>query len=68
LIVSNIAGEFIDGSPQRLIGATSNAQYTLSSYDPLSDNVQDDTYDNYIIEQSANSIVNFSETNPFGQI
>ena len=68
LIVSNIAGEFIDGSPQRLIGATSNAQYTLSSYDPLSDNVEDDTYDNYIIEQNANSIVNFSETNPFGQI
>ena len=68
LIVSNIAGEFIDGSPQILIGATSNAQYRLSSYDPLSDNVEDDTYDNYIIEQNANSIVNFSETNPFGQI
>ena len=68
LIVSNIAGEFVEGSPQRLIGATSNAQYRLSSYDQLSDNVEDDTYDNYIIEQSANSIVNFSETNPFGQI
>jgi hypothetical protein len=68
LIVSNIAGEFVEGSSQRLIGATSNAQYILSSYDPLSDNVRDDTYDNYIIEQSANSIVNFSETNPFGQI
>jgi hypothetical protein len=68
LIVSNIAGEFVEGSPQRLIGATSNAQYRLSSYDPLSDNVEDDTYDNYIIEQNANSIVNFSETNPFGQI
>ena len=68
LIVSNIAGEFVEGSPQRLIDATSNAQYTLSSYDPLSDNVEDDTYDNYIIEQNANSIVNFSETNPFGQI
>jgi hypothetical protein len=68
LIVSNIAGEFVEGSPHRLIGATSNAQYALSSYDPLSDNVEDDTYDNYIIEQSANSIVNFSETNPFGQI
>jgi hypothetical protein len=51
-----------------LVGATSNAQYILSSYDPLSDSVEDDTYDNYIIEQNANSIVNFSETNPFGQI
>ena len=68
LIVSNIAGEFVEGSPHKLVGATSNAQYRLSSYDPLSDNVEDDTYDNYIIEQNANSIVNFSETNPFGQI
>lgn len=67
LIVSNIAGEFIEG-PIKLVGATSNAQYILSSYNPLSDNVEDDTYDNFIIERSANSIVNFSETNPFGSI
>lgn len=67
LIVSNIAGEFIDG-PIQLIGATSNAHFTLSSYDPLRDVVRDDSYDNYIIEQNANSIVNFSETNPFGSI
>jgi hypothetical protein len=68
LSVSNIAGEFIEGGPLRVVGATSNAQYVLSSYDPLSDNVEDDSYDNYIIEQNANSIVNFSETNPFGSI
>jgi hypothetical protein len=67
LIVSNIAGEFIEG-PIKIVGATSNAQYILSSYNPLSDNVEDDTYDNFIIENSANSIVNFSETNPFGSI
>jgi hypothetical protein len=68
LSVSNIAGEFIEGGSIKIVGATSNAQYILSSYDPLSDNVEDDSYDNYIIENSANSIVNFSETNPFGQI
>lgn len=68
LSVSNIAGEFIEGGSIKIVGATSNAQYRLSSYDPLSDNVEDDSYDNYIIENSANSIVNFSETNPFGQI
>jgi hypothetical protein len=67
LTVSNIAGEFIEG-PIKIVGATSNAQYILSSYNPLSDNVEDDTYDNFIIENSANSIVNFSETNPFGNI
>ena len=68
LSVSNIAGEFVKGGSIKIVGATSNAQYLLSSYDPLSDNVKDDSYDNYIIEQNANSIVNFSETNPFGSI
>ena len=67
LTVSNIAGEFAEG-PLKIVGATSNAQYTLISYDPLRDIVEDDSYDNYIIENSANSIVNFSETNPFGNI
>ena len=68
LSVSNIAGEFNQNSPLKIVGATSNAQYILSSYNPLSDNVEDDSYDNFIIENSANSIVNFSETNPFGSI
>jgi hypothetical protein len=67
LTVSNIAGEFVSG-PIKIVGATSNAQYTLASYDPLRDIVEDDSYDNYIIEQNANSIVNFAETNPFGSI
>lgn len=68
LIVSNIAGEFVEAGPIKIVGATSNAQYLLASYDPLRDSVKDDTYDNFIIENSANGIVNFSETNPFGQI
>jgi hypothetical protein len=67
LTVSNIAGEFVPGGI-RIVGATSNAQYILSSYDPLKDSVEDDSYDNYVIENSANSIVNFSEQNPFGSI
>jgi hypothetical protein len=65
--VSNIAGEFANNG-NRIIGASSNARYFLSTYDPLKENQRDDTWDNYIIENSANSIVNFSETNPFGQI
>lgn len=68
LIVTNIAGEFAENSAIKIVGATSNAQYVLSSYNPLSDNVEDDSYDNYVIEAAANSIVNFSETNPFGSI
>jgi hypothetical protein len=65
--VSNIAGEFANNS-RKIVGASSNAQYFLSTYDPLKENQRDDTWDNYIIENQANSIIDFSETNPFGSI
>jgi len=68
LTVTNIAGEFISNNGIKIVGATSNAQYYLLSYDPLKDSARDDSFDNYIIENSANGIVNFSEVNPFGQI
>jgi hypothetical protein len=66
LSVSNIAGEFIDG--QQLIGQTSNAQYTLVSFDPLSNPANKENYDNEYIANNASSIIDFSETNPFGNI
>ena len=66
LSVSNIAGEFEDG--QVIIGATSNTQYTLTSYDPLKENLRDESYNNFIIENQANNVVNLTETNPFGSI
>jgi len=66
LNVTNIAGEFI--SNRNIIGASSNARYILSNFDPLKDNVRDESSDNYIIENQANSIIDFSETNPFGSI
>jgi hypothetical protein len=66
LNVTNIAGEFV---PNRsIIGASSNASYLLANFDPLKDNVRDESSDNYIIENQANSIIDFSETNPFGSI
>jgi hypothetical protein len=66
LNVTNIAGEF---TPNRnIIGASSNASYVLANFDPLKDNVRDESSDNYIIENQANSIIDFSETNPFGSI
>lgn len=65
--VSNIAGEFANNG-NKIIGASSNAQYFLSTYDPLKENQRDDTWDNYLIENQANSIIDFSESNPFGQI
>jgi hypothetical protein len=66
LSVTNIAGEFIDGL--KLIGKTSNAQYTLTSFDPLENPAQLESYDNFYLANTANSIIDFSETNPFGSI
>jgi hypothetical protein len=66
LMVSNISGEFIDN--QVIIGTTSNAHHTLISYDPLLDNSFNETYSNKLLQTEANSIIDFSETNPFGTI
>ena len=66
LSVIDITGEFVDGTT--IIGYTSNARYTLSTYDPLNVNVAHETYDNLYIKNQANSIIDFSESNPFGSI
>jgi hypothetical protein len=66
LMVSNISGEFVNGVV--IIGASSNARHTLISYDPLLDNSFNETYSNKHLQTEANSIIDFSETNPFGSI
>ena len=68
LTLSNIAGEFNEQYP--IIGATSNAQYmiTLSDFDPLKENLRDESYDNFVIQNQANNIVDLTEHNPFGSI
>ena len=66
LSVTNIKGEF-DNS-YLIIGATSNARYILSTYNYLDVDVKNEVYDNLFINTKANSIVNLSETNPFGEI
>ena len=66
LTITNIAGEFVANST--IIGASSNARYTLVTYDHLQDNVRTDSYDNQYIEQQGDSIIDFSEDNPFGSI
>ena len=66
LSVTNIAGEFLDTNT--LIGASSNAQYVLSTYDPMNVSVKYEVYDNKYIQNSATPIVDTSETNPFGSI
>jgi hypothetical protein len=66
LSVIDISGEFVSG--QNVIGYTSNSRYKITTYDPLNINVAHETYDNLYIKNQANSIIDFSETNPFGSI
>jgi hypothetical protein len=66
LSLNNIAGEFIDG--QFVYGSSSNAQYTLVSFNALNSPAKKEKYDNEYISNSANSILDLSESNPFGSI
>jgi len=66
LSVTNISGEFTGNSV--IIGASSNARFTLASYNPLKDSTRNETYDNLYIENQANNIIDFAEINPFGKI
>ena len=66
LKVTNVAGEFTDNVS--VIGATSNAEYYLASYDPLKDSTRNEAYDNAYLFDTANNIIDFTESNPFGRI
>jgi hypothetical protein len=66
LKVTNVAGEFRDNVA--IIGATSNAEYYLASFDPLKDSTRNEVYDNAYLFDTANNIIDFTETNPFGKI
>jgi len=66
LSVTNITGVFTDG--YTLIGSSSNAQYVLSTYDPMNVNVKYEVYDNKYIQSSADQVVDTSETNSFGSL
>jgi len=66
LSVTNIFGEFTN--TDTIIGQTSNAQYTLTTFDPIDVNVKNEQYDNKTIDNESNSLINLGETNPFGRI
>jgi hypothetical protein len=66
LSISNVAGEFING--QSIIGQTSGAYGPLIQFDPLRDPSYKEVYDNEYIDNSAMSVIDFYETNPFGNI
>ena len=62
LEISNVSGSFSVG--ETLTGSTSGATKTLRTIDKTIDN--DPFADNFNIESAADSILDFSEHNPFG--
>jgi hypothetical protein len=66
LSVTNISGEFVDN--RLVIGISSNARHMLNTFDPMKDSVRNEVYDNEHIYGEANTIIDFSEINPFGPI
>jgi hypothetical protein len=64
LQLNTIQGLFLPNN--QIFGANSGASWTLSNYNILQD-VNNPMMDNPGINTSANTILNFSEDNPFGQ-
>lgn len=62
LEVSNVNGQFTPG--ENIIGSTSSASYKLRSIDIFA--VRDGFTNNDEIEEEANDIIDFNESNPFG--
>ena len=63
-----VKGNFVSGQP--LKGVTSNATWTMDEpSDDLTpmDDLFEDVSDNYQIEREADSIIDFTESNPFGE-
>jgi len=66
LSVTNIYGQFSDNLT--IIGVSSNAQYTLSTFNTLQNPANKENYDNQMISNSASIIIDTTETNPLGGI
>jgi hypothetical protein len=66
LHVTNINGDFVANA--NVIGNTSNSSIRLTSFDPLDVSLIREVYDNRIIQDEADQIIDFSEQNPFGEI
>jgi hypothetical protein len=66
--VVQVQGNFISG--QSLKGNTSNAIWTMDEPENnliTTDNAFEDAQDNFVIETESDSIIDFTEANPFGE-
>lgn len=66
LRVSNMMGEFSNNA--MIIGATSNAQYIIASFDPLDEPQIENAFDNKVVRTEITGVVDNSEVNPLGSI
>jgi len=64
LVVYNRSGIF--SIPETLTGNTSSAAWTSATYNTLN-NTNDESQSNWVVETQADAIVDFTETNPFGE-
>ena len=64
LVVYNRSGIF--SIPETLTGNTSSAAWTSATYNTLN-NTNDASQSNWVVETQADAIVDFTETNPFGE-
>jgi len=65
LLVMNIKGDFYSNT--RIRGVTSNTYYNVSGIDTTGDYLEYDLYDNKLLQNEANTFLDFTESNPFGQ-
>lgn len=65
LLLMNIKGDF--DANTTLIGETSNTRYNVAGVDALGDYLEYDIYDNRELQNEANTFLDFTESNPFGQ-
>ena len=64
LIVINRSGKFRSG--ENITGGSSSAVWTTASYNTIN-NVNSEYDDNYEIETQADDIIDFTQSNPFGE-
>ena len=65
LAIGNISGAFFDGP---VYGQTSEAYGVIGTFDPMQNVENYVPYDNRIIADAANNVVDKTESNPFGSI
>jgi hypothetical protein len=64
ILLMNIKGDF--SANTLLVGTVSNSRYNIVSVDSMGDHVEYDLYDNKQLQDEANTFIDISEVNPFG--